>query len=42
MFVFSRGGTNSAVCPCLVEGVQTVQYVGVLVEEVQTVQCARV
>ena len=54
MLGFSTGGTNSAVCPCLVEGVQTVQYVRVsrgdtnsvvcpcLVEGVQTVQCVRV
>ena len=49
MFVFSRGGTNSAVCSCLVEGVQTVQFsrggtnsVVCLVEGVQTVECVHV
>ena len=54
MLVFSRGGTNSAVCSCLVEGVQTCSVFvfsregtnsavcSCLVERVQTVQYVRV
>ena len=54
MFVFSRGGTNSAVCPCLVEGLQQFSMLvfsrggtnravcSCLVEGVQTVQYVRV